>query len=571
MKNVWLQSLRDSKIDPKKYILHTAIPSVVVSSFVFILIYYMMIRGGELDLVIAGLFALLEIVIISAFILLPLINRQNRRRNIEQEMHLFITRVGVLSTSDISRKGIFNIAQEMKEYGELAIEINKIFVLLDTWGLSIGDACRRVAKSTPSVMFGDFLERLAYAVESGEEPKDFFAAEQEIILEQYKILYAQAADSIAMAGEIFIAISMVMTFLILIVALIPFILGVNTNTWFYLSALLFIAVECLMLYVFVAYVPRERVWQETDIKTKISRNLNYYFIASVGACFLLGIIVFVFGDQTNILKPYDAHDLFHHRSFPISMAITLTPLIVSGYYTRKKEQEIIRTDNNFAAFIRSLGSTSETSSIAPVQALKRLKWHDFGPLTRHIEALYDRVNLRIDPVRSWKYFGAETGSDLITKFSGMFVRGLEAGGKPGKAAQIISFNFTKLIGLRKKRYSIAASLSGLFIGIAIVISLVMFMAGGLVEILRDLITESGADKSYIDVQILQVSDYNVTLFVNLMFVLIIIHAAITALIHIIVAAGHKYGAFFNFVIMVWIGAIMSELAPWVIIKLLAPS
>jgi len=570
LKNVWLQSLRDSNIDPKKYILHTAIPSILVSSIVFILIYYLMIRGGPLDLFIAGLFVLLVMVIISGFILLPLINRQNRRRKIEQEMHLFITRVGVLSTSDISRKGIFDIALEMKEYGELAVEINKIFVLLDTWGLSIGDACRRVAKSTPSVMFGDFLERLAYAVESGEEPKDFFAAEQEIILEQYKILYAQASDTIAMTAEIFIAIVMVMTFLLLIVALIPFILGIPSKTMFYLSALLFVAVECLMLYMFIAYVPTERVWQDTNIKTKVVKNLHFYFIISVGACFIIGIVLFAFLDQTFFFKPEDSHKLFHHRSFPITMAITLTPLIISGYYTRKKEREIIRTDNNFGAFIRSLGSTSETSSIAPVQALKRLRWHDFGPLTRHIEALYDRVNLRIDPVLSWKYFGAETGSDLITKFSGMFVRGLEAGGKPGKAAQIISFNFTKLIGLRKRRYTIAASLSGLFIGIAIVLSLVMFMAGALVEILRQLITESGADKSYIDVQILQVGGYDVGLFVNLMFVLVIFNAAITSLIHVIVAAGHKYGALFNFVVMVWIGAFMSEAVPWVIIKLLAP-
>ena len=410
-----------------------------------------------------------------------------------------------------------------------------------------------MAKTTPSILFGDFLERLAYAVESGEEPKEFFSNEQEIILEQYKILYSQAADTIDMAGEIFIAISMVMTFLILIVALIPFILGLNTTSMFYLTAILFVAIECLMLYVFVSYVPRERVWQETDIKTKESQYVTYYFIGSLGACLLTGTIIFLYFDF----------------SFPISTAITLTPLIVSGYYTRQAEQTIIRRDNNFAAFIRSLGSTTETSSVAPVQALKRLRWHDFGALTQNINALYNRVNLRIDPVLSWKYFGAETGSDLITKFSGMFVRGLEAGGKPGKAAQIISFNFTKLIGLRKRRYSIAASLSGLFIGIAIVISLVMFMAAALVDILSNLVARSGVTKHYIqDVQVLSAEPYSISQFINLMFMLIVIHAAITSLIHVTVAAGHKYGATFNFVIMVWIGAVFSKLAPYVMKSLL---
>lgn len=552
MQNVWIRSLLDSDIDPKKYILHMALPTIFGSLIVFALLIMLLpeIFGGNYLIM---LFSFLEVVIISAFALLPSIKWQNRRKKIEQEMHLFITRVGVLSTSDISRKGIFDIIMEMKEYGELAKEVNKIYVLLDTWGLSIGDACRKVAKTTPSILFGDFLERLAYAVESGEEPKEFFVNEQEIILEQYKLLYTQAADTIDMAGEIFIAISVVMTFIILIVALIPFILGINTTSMFYLTAILFVAIECLMLYVFIAYVPRERVWQDTDIRTKVSQYVDLYFIGSLGGCLLTGTIVFLYFDF----------------SFPISTAITLTPLIVSGYYTRQAEQTIIRRDNNFAAFIRSLGSTTETSSVAPVQALKRLRWHDFGALTQNINALYARINLRIDPVLSWKYFGAETGSDLITKFSGMFVRGLEAGGKPGKAAQIISFNFTKLLGLRKRRYSIASSLSGLFIGIAIVISIVMFMAAALVDILGELVERSGTSEHYVqDVQVLSAEPYSIAQFINLMFILIIIHAAITSLIHITVAAGHKYGAAFNFVVMVWIGAIFSKLAPYVIKTLL---
>ena len=558
LKPVWIRSLQDSNIDPSKYIFRMALPTILGSALCFFLMVVLFpgLFGGPYLVV---LFSISLAVIISTFILIPFIKWQNRRKSIEQEMHLFITRVGVLTTSDISRKGIFDIMLEMKEYGELAREINKIYILLDKWGLSIGDACRRIAKSTPSIMFGDFLERLAYAVESGEEPRDFFASEQEIILEQYHVLYEQAADTIAVAGEIFIAISMVMTFLILIVALLPFILGINTTAMFYLTALLFIVVECLMLYVFVAYVPRERVWQDTDIRTKVSKKLDYYFVGSLGTCVILGIIIFVFMGHT---LP------FVGKSFPISTAITLTPLIVTGYYTRKMEEEIIRRDNNFAAFIRSLGSTTETSSIAPVQALKRLLNHDFGPLTQNVKALFDRVSLRIDPVLSWKYFGAETGSDLITKFSGMFVRGLEAGGKPGKASNIISFNFTKLLGLRQKRYSIASSLSGLFIGIAIVISIVMFMASALVEVLDELVTKTGANKSYIEVDVLFSQAYNIDLFINLMFVLVVVHAGITALIHIIVAAGHKYGAFLNFVIMIWIGAVMSKLAPWVIKSLL---
>jgi archaellum biogenesis protein FlaJ (TadC family) len=96
----------------------------------------------------------------------------------------------------------------------------------------------------------------------------------------------------------------------------------------------------------------------------------------------------------------------------------------------------------------------------------------------------------------------------------------------------------------------------------------MFMASSLMEVLDTLVTSSGADKSYIEVDVLFSQAYKIDLFINLMFILVIVHAGITALIHIIVAAGHKYGAFLNFVIMIWIGAVMSKLAPWVIKSLL---
>ncbi len=549
MKSIFIRSLNDSGIDSKRYLIYWAVPSVVGSALIFASLIIMLpeIFGGLLLIV---LFSIAVMLIATIFISLPYLWWQNRRTKIEQEMHLFITRVGVLSTSEISRKGIFDIAMEMKEYGELAKEVNKIFVLVDTWGLSIGDACRRIAKSTPSIMFGDFLERLAYAVESGEEPKDFFANEQEIILEEYKIVYDQAADTINMVAELFVALVIVMCFIVLLMTLLPFLIDIegHMTTFFYLVCLGFILVESLLLYVFVVNVPPERIWQDTEISTKVTKDLNYYFLGSLGTSVIIGFIVFYFLDL----------------SYPISIAITMSPLIVSGFITKRNELVVIRRDNNFAAFIRTLGSTTETSSIAPVQALKRLRWHDFGPLTQNIEALYDRVNLRIDPVLSWKYFGAETGSDLITKFSGMFVRGLEAGGKPGKAALIISVNFMKLIGLRKKRYSIASFLSGLVIGVTVAISIVFFMATGLYEIIAALITESAVEEGQTQVQVLMNPNLAVTILTNILFTLIVIHAAITSFIPTIVSAGHKYGATVNFVIMVWIGAVFSELVPYVI-------
>ncbi|NIP34118.1 MAG: type II secretion protein F, partial [Thermoplasmata archaeon] len=54
---------------------------------------------------------------------------------------------------------------------------------------------------------------------------------------------------------------------------------------------------------------------------------------------------------------------------------------------------------------------------------KKLSYHDFGPLTDDIQSLYKRVAMRIDRQRAWQLFGAETNSELISKFSEMFSEG----------------------------------------------------------------------------------------------------------------------------------------------------
>ena len=40
---------------------------------------------------------------------------------------------------------MFDILAQMKEYGELAVEINKIHNLVNNWNMSLSDACRRWA------------------------------------------------------------------------------------------------------------------------------------------------------------------------------------------------------------------------------------------------------------------------------------------------------------------------------------------------------------------------------------------------------------------------------------------
>ncbi|MHC1566989.1 MAG: hypothetical protein ACXQTD_04540 [Candidatus Syntropharchaeia archaeon] len=77
----------------------------------------------------------------------PKILLDRRRREIDQNIHYFITHMGVLATSDLSLIGIFDLLRKREEeYGALAREVEKIFILVDTWHLSIAEASRFVGR-----------------------------------------------------------------------------------------------------------------------------------------------------------------------------------------------------------------------------------------------------------------------------------------------------------------------------------------------------------------------------------------------------------------------------------------
>ena len=69
---------------------------------------------------------------------------------IEKEMHMFITRMGILSLGEVGADTIFDILRQMKDYGELAQEVKRIETLVDKWHTSLPEAARIVAQQSPS-------------------------------------------------------------------------------------------------------------------------------------------------------------------------------------------------------------------------------------------------------------------------------------------------------------------------------------------------------------------------------------------------------------------------------------
>lgn len=483
------------------------------------------------------------------WILYPLLWVEIEASKIDQEMHLFITRMGILSLSEISGKGMFYILKEMKEYGRLAVEVNKIYNLVKGMRINLSDACRLVAKTTPSTIFRDFLSRLAHAMDAGEKSMEFFKNEQSVVMEQYAIKYEGALASVDVLKELFVATITATAFIIVLVFILPLLVGATIIVYILLSVFIFALVEGIFLYIFWAILPKERIWQSTGIRTKTETGIARAFIYGVVACCLVAVGIAVYWL------------VFHSISVPVAIAVIITPLLIPGYLGMVEEENIKRKEDLYPAYIRSLSTAAEAKTTVSSEALKKLRLHDFGPLTPHINNLYKRLSMNIDEVKSWKYFNAETGSDLISKFSDMYVRGTRVGGRPKDVGMIISTNFIKMQQLRKKRYQYSSMFTGLMYGVVIAISLPVFISIDIVRRMAVIFTKinlpTTGPQDLWRLPIFQGASFAPELLLLAGIILIVMNALICAFIIKVFSAGHETKALLHFVGLIWIGAIVS--------------
>ena len=527
------------------YLLTVFIPifsALIISYYIFLYYYGAYLTTFFLFLITFALFLAAIVVLFFPYIMYVRIGKL-----IDADMHLFITRLGVLSLSYVSRKDLFNILSEMKEYRQLAGEIKKIYQLISKWNVDLPEACRLVAENTPSEQLNDFLIRMSHAVESGETAESFSKNEQKAAIEEYAIKYENAVASIGILNEIYIASVSAALFFITVAAILPMLMS-GDFTPFYISLILFVVIEIGVFYYIYVSVPWEHVWETSSFNTKIKLELRKKLLQGILLCIPTAIVA-----------------IFLPIPVEIKIALSITPLIIPGYYATKMEEIIKRKEMFYSPFIRSLGTSASGTGKETTFALKKLRFYKFGPLTENINDLYKRLALRIDKRLAWKIFGAETGSDLISKFNDLYVDGTEVGGNAKSISKIISDNFIKIISLRKKRFLAASTTSGLLYGSMIFITFPLYVLIWVVTLMGRMFAEiAPITEQYTFLSLFYGSMIGVDILRILMYTIVFIHIVIATAIKKVVSASSNIKVLYDIVIMTWVAAITAVLTYYVI-------
>ncbi|WP_297464260.1 archaellar assembly protein FlaJ [Thermococcus sp.] len=531
-----------SGINVREYLRKVLLPSVAGSMVLFVLVSLIR-RAVSLPAVVSlALYAIPLLPMIYA-LGYPYARMSNRRVQINSKIPFFATYFAVLSTSDVSRTDlVLNIASE-KILEPIASDMKKVYYLMAKLHRGMPEALRFLARRTPSKVFADFLDRLAYSLDSGVELKDYLLQEQKTVMDDYETFYQGALYDLDVFKEVYSSLIISVVFMVTFIIIGPIITGQDIVSLSAFTFILVLITEIGIMLVIKYRMPEDRVWAEGSLTAeRRARFLRALLLSMAG-------VIAMFFLVTMFIRPRFEIPLL------VRIAMILSPLVYLGKVLDREEKRILVKDENFPAFMRSLSSSLAASGAALPLVLKYLSAHDFGVLTRDIRNLYRRISIRIDNDRSWHYFTLDTGSWLIGIFSNIFNRSIKLGADPDYVGTVISRNFERLVRLRRRRSQTVSSFKGVIYGITGAFAFSVAAAFQVAVYMNGLFSNMTLHGDFLQNIIfvptksgLEITDY-------ILIVILVFHCLISALAIKFADGGHLGITLYYFVILLWLAAI----------------
>ena len=528
----------------------------------------------------AGVLMILVFPLITALgaLSFPFLEVQRSATRIEKEMHMFITRMGILSLGEVGAKSIFDILKQMSDYGELASEVKRIETLVDKWHTSLPEAARIVAQQSPSPLWTDFLDRMAFSIEAGQPIDEFMRAEQETVAEQYTTLYDTRLESVDTLKEIYVSLVSAGLFALVIagIHLVLFEVGSADSTpievfsrirFLLLTGLIFIIVQIGAVFAFRATIPEDQTFARDEMDTPFRINFRRSFLISGGISIFLALVMFL-----SVISAWDALSDQWDKYGLLIVAIPLTPLIFPSLMVSREEKQVLRRDETYPDFIRALGGTAQARSAEPSATIKALRGIDFGMLDNSIDRLEKRLSTRIDSDRAWDYFNADTNSSVISRYMRIYIEGSQSSGRPAETAEMVSRSVGSLLSLRRRRALSANTMWGVAIGLLIASVTSLNVTISIVLQLGDAI--AGVASGLADTDVSALSDFgggvalpvmedsssvgeNIKMFKIVVSILILVQVIAVSMIATRLRGGGKTSALGQSINLLWIAGLAS--------------
>ncbi|MFW6008527.1 MAG: hypothetical protein ACOCP8_04600 [archaeon] len=524
--------------DFKSYIQKYFLPIFLLDFIVLFLFVF-----GFSNVILKWVGFLIFFIVLIILFTYPILIIDSQAKNIEQDLHYFITYAGALSTVNLERKDMFEDLASKIRYKEIAKGFRKLLYLVNAIKLDFSTAAYKVASLYKTEHFSRFLERMGIALSFNANVSDFFMEEQKALMNSYAIIYKESLERIKLLEEMFVSLILAFSFVLSTILLMPFLTGIN-STIFLLAGIFGILILDLVIIVFSKYfLPEDKLYHNLWFE-QTRQNVVVTFFITLIIC----LIIFPFIYFTNL-------------SLLLKAGIILTPLFFVGIYSNHQEKLVWQRDVLFPPFIRSLGDIHQSKGGTLTTTVETLMPHNFGVLNEMLERVYKRLIITKDKFNSWYYFSKESGSALIAEFMDIFVTVVYRGGSAQIAGEIVSDNMSRINGLRdiKKEYvsSLKGDVYGAFFGFALTIYISLLISSLLFNIFTSM--TSGIDGMALQmVQGIFPTDLdnNLDLSMNYVAIIILIHSFLSAFLLKSVDGGNYFSLFQDFIILLWMGIVI---------------
>ena len=581
---IWHIALRRLEMPIARFIGLYVAP-IAAFTFIFSIILVFVTGGLGEGALFSGITGILLVILLTIMatlsaIAFPILDVQRSATLIEAEMHMFITRMGILSIGEVGAQSIFDILKQMRDYGELAAEVKRIETLVEKWHTSLPEAARIVAQQSPSPLWSDFLDRMAFSIEAGQPIDQFMRSEQETIAEQYNTLYDTRLESVDTLKEIYVSLVTAGLFGLVIagIHLVLFEVGTDTDTpievasrlrFLLLASLIFAFIQLGAVFAFRATIPKDLTFARDEMDTPFRINFRRSLLLSVLITMLL-VTVSIF----TLIWVFEALTSQWDKYGLLFIAIPLSPLLIPSLMIRKEEKQINRRDETYPDFIRALGGTAQARSAEPSATIKALRGIDFGMLDNSIDRLEKRLSTRIDSDRAWDYFTADTNSAVISRYTRIYIEGSQSSGQPAATAEMVSRSVGNLLSLRNRRALSANTMWGVALGLlissvaalnvttAIVLQLGEAIAGvasGLTDTDVSALSEFGAGVALPVMEDASSVDDNIRMFKVIISLLILMQVVAVSSIATRLRGGTRSSAVGQMILLTWISGLASLL------------
>lgn len=526
----------------RHYLRRILLPTLVLSIILFV-VASILLRFVNLPLGLKIVLNFIPLIVLMYGVIYPYITADTKRISINSNIPYFITYFAVLSTSEMSRSELMQILSNDPKLGSIANELKKVYIIINKLHRSLPEAFRFLARRTPSKVFADFLDRLAYSLDSGVELKDYLFQEQQTVMDDYQTFYEGALYDLDVFKEIYESIIISVVFIAAFIIIGPLITGQDVGRMAIYLLIIILGAEIGVMFVIKYRMPEDPIWTKKRVITERDRKIKRAIIISVVGVVLVGVVYLL------VLRPR------FNIPYPFVVSLILTPLAYAGRVIKNEEEIIFRKDENFPAFIRSLSSSLAASGSSLIFVLKYLSAHDFGTLTKDIKALYRRLAVRVSNERGWDFFISETGSWLIGIFSEMFRESIRLGAEPDYVGKVISRNFERLVRLRRKRQQSLASFIGIIYGITGAFAFSVASSFQVAISISELFGRMQVSLEYIGDIIHVIEPSGLVFLTGIMLLLMIIHSLVSAITIKLADGGHIGISLYYFVILLWIFAV----------------